>query len=124
MTQPEPHDSTLKSLGNTIRSTGIYARTLTMDLTLLTKLIDIDELVSGDESDTEKFYAIQKNIYLPGLNAEKNQPRICMTFAPDAMKRLRDVGRDVKYLMQPGESCTIITTGLHGTANIPPGVLL
>lgn len=60
MTQPEPHDSTLKSLGNTIRSTGIYARTLTMDLTLLTKLIDIDELVSGDESDLEKFMPFRK----------------------------------------------------------------
>lgn len=103
MTQPEPHDSTLKSLGNTIRSTGIYARTLTMDLTLLTKLIDIDELVSGDESDLEKFYAIQKKYLLAGIERrKKNQPRICMTFAPDAMKRLRDVGRDVKYLMQPG----------------------
>lgn len=103
MTQPEPHDSTLKSLGNTIRSTGIYARTLTMDLTLLTKLIDIDELVSGDESDLEKFYAIQKKYLLAGIERrKKNQPRICMTFAPDAMKRLRDVGRHVKYLMQPG----------------------
>lgn len=71
MTQPEPHDSTLKSLGNTIRSTGIYARTLTMDLTLLTKLIDIDELVSGDESDLEKFYAIQKKHLLAGIERRK-----------------------------------------------------
>lgn len=47
-----------------------------------------------------------------------------MTFAPDAKKRLRYVGRDVKRLMQQGESCTIITTGLRGTANIPLGVLL
>ncbi|MFA7953132.1 YfjI family protein [Klebsiella oxytoca] len=104
MMQPEPHDSTLKSLGNTIRATGSYARTLTMDLTLLTRVIDIDELVSGDESDLEKFYAIQKKHLLAGIERrEKNQPRICMTFAPDARKRLRDVGRDVKHLMQPGK---------------------
>ena len=103
MTQPEPHDCTLKSLGNAIRATGIYARTLTMDLTLLTRQIDIDELVSGDESDLEKFYAIQKKHLLAGMERrKKNQPRICMTFAPDAKKRLRDVGRDVKRLMQPG----------------------
>ncbi|WP_283936112.1 DUF3987 domain-containing protein [Escherichia albertii] len=73
MTQPEPHDSTLKSLGNTIRSTGIYARTLTMDLTLLTKLIDIDELVSGEESDLEKFYAIQKKHLFAGIERRKKK---------------------------------------------------
>ncbi|EAA6842964.1 DUF3987 domain-containing protein [Salmonella enterica] len=105
MTQPEPHDSTLKSLGNATRATGIYARMLTMDLTLLTRLIDIDELVSGDESDLEKFYAIQKKHLLAGIERrKKNQPRICMTFAPDARKRLHDVGRDVKHLMQPGKT--------------------
>ncbi|WP_264768872.1 YfjI family protein, partial [Klebsiella pneumoniae] len=70
---------------------------------MLTKLIDIDELVSGYESDLEKFYAIQKKHLLAGIERrKKNQPRICMTFAPDARKRLRDVGRRVKYLMQPG----------------------
>ncbi|HAT1685239.1 TPA: DUF3987 domain-containing protein [Klebsiella oxytoca] len=104
MIQPEPHDSTLKSLSNAIRATGSYARTLTMDLTLLTRLIDADELVSGDESDLEKFYAIQKQHILAGIERrKKNQPRLCMTFAPDAKKRLREVGRYVKYLMQPGK---------------------
>lgn len=104
MTQPEPHDSTLKSLGNTVRATGVYARTLTMDLTLLSRLIDIDELVSGDESDLETFYSIQKKHLLAGIERrEKNHPRICMTFSPDAKKRLHDVGRYVKHLMQPGK---------------------
>jgi len=103
MIQPEPHDNTLKSLGNATRATGIYARMLTMDLTLLTRLIDIDELVSGDESDLEKFYAIQKKHLLAGIERrKKNQPRVCMTFAPDARRRLREVGRLVKNLMQPG----------------------
>lgn len=73
MTQPEPHDCTLKSLGNAIRATGIYARTLTMDLTLLTRQIDIDELVSGDESDLEKFYAIQKKHLLAGIERRKKK---------------------------------------------------
>ncbi len=104
MMQPEPHDNILKSLGNKIRATGGDARILRMDLTLITRPIDINDLVFGNESALDKFYTIQKKHLLSGIERrERNAPRICMTFAPDAKKRLYDVDKKVKYLMEPGK---------------------
>lgn len=102
MIQPEPHDNILKSLANKTRATGGDARILRMDLTLLTRLIDINELVPGNQSDLDKFYSIQKKHIAAGIERrKKSEPRICMVFAPDAKTRLHDFDRHVNHLMQP-----------------------
>lgn len=104
MMQPEPHDNVLKSMANKIRATGGDARILRMDLTLITRLIDINDLVPGNESDLDNFYSIQKKHIAAGIERrKKNEPRICMTFASDAKKRLHDIDRLIKCLIQPGK---------------------
>lgn len=104
MMQPEPHDTILRSLVKKTRTTGGDARILRMDLTLITRPIDINDLVPGNESDLDKFYSIQKKHIAAGIERrKKNEPRICMTFAPDAKKRLHDIDRHIKYLIQPGK---------------------
>ncbi|PKH21889.1 hypothetical protein CIG19_15220 [Enterobacterales bacterium CwR94] len=103
MMQPEPHDNILRSQGKKIRATGSDARILRMDLTLVTKPIDINDLVFGNESDLDNFYSIQKKHLLSGIERRKrNAPRTCMTFSPDAKKRLYDIDNQVKCLMEPG----------------------
>lgn len=100
--QPDIHDMVLKSQYKKTRAAGGDARILRTDLTLITEPIDINALVSGDESDLEKFYAIQKKHMIAGIaRREKNEPRICMTFAPDAKMRLHRLDRAVKCMMEP-----------------------
>lgn len=71
MMQPEPHDNVLKSMANKIRATGGDARILRMDLTLITRLIDINDLVPGNESDLDNFYSIQKKHIAAGIERRK-----------------------------------------------------
>lgn len=71
---------------------------------MVTKPININDLVFGNDSNLDRFYSIQRKYLLSGIERrERNAPRTCITFAPDAKKRLYDIDNMVKYLMEPGE---------------------
>ncbi|HDZ0569425.1 DUF3987 domain-containing protein [Enterobacter asburiae] len=103
MMQPQPYNNTLRQKMASIRDTGLYARTLMIDMDQITEPCTTNGRYAHDESALCELYSLLTRLMKAGVKRRENDDEyIALTLAPDAQELYESTLLNLQQEMKPG----------------------